>query len=277
MSTNITTLFTSFRRNILLAAFAPLLLLPFTTVQAQTDDDNRWSVSLGVFITDRSTDTRLDGTGGDPGTPVDVERDLGLDNSDSVFRLDGYFKFNEKHRIDASWFDLSRTGTKVIQKDIEWNDTIFPIDTQINSDFDLAIYKLSYTWSFMRRDNSFLGLTGGLYIADIGAALDGPILGAREAADVTAPLPVVGLRGQYDFAEKWSLRYSGEFFALEVDNWDGSIVDLYAGVDYQFHDKFAVGLGYNSVTIDVDVAKNDFTGSIDWGYGGALLFLKFDF
>ena len=28
---------------------------------------------------------------------------------------------------------------------------------------------------------------------------------------------------------------------------------------------------------DVGVAKNDFTGDIDWGYTGALLFLKFDF
>jgi len=42
-------------------------------------------------------------------------------------------------------------------------------------------------------------------------------------------------------------------------------------------DLLSIGLGFNSVTIDVDVSDGDYTGKIDWSYDGALLFLKFDF
>lgn len=84
-----------------LARFIPVLVAfvlstPAATVQSVLDD--RFSLSLGGFFTDRDTNTRLDtflGAGG--GTDTDVESDLGLDASDTVFRLDGYFRLNERH------------------------------------------------------------------------------------------------------------------------------------------------------------------------------------
>ena len=39
----------------------------------------------------------------------------------------------------------------------------------------------------------------------------------------------------------------------------------------------SIGLGINSVTLDVDASKNGFQGSLDWEYTGGLLFFKFDF
>lgn len=276
MSTNIITLFKSCRRNIGPTILATLLLLPFTSVQAQTDDEKNFSLSLGLFVTDIKTNTRVDGTT-DSGSDVDLENDLGLAKDDRVFRIDGYYKFNDKHRIDVSWFDFSRKGNKVIQTEIDWNGQIYPIDTEINTGFDFNIYKVAYTWSFLRRDSNFLGLTAGLYIMDFGLSLDGPILGQRDAADLTAPLPVIGLRGEYYFAKKWSVRGSGEVFAFKYEDWDGHLFDLYGGVDYHFRDNMALGLGVNYVALDLGVTKENFAGALDWSYTGGLLYFKFDF
>ena len=240
------------------------------------DDFDHFSISAGVFFTDRQSKTRVRGTVGE-GSIVDLESDLGLDRNDIVFRLDGYFRFNERHRIDLSIFDLSREKTRVIDEEIEWGDTVYPIDARIKAEFDLAIYKLAYTWSFMRRERGYLGLTGGLYIAGFGASLREAQLGNAESDSVTAPLPVFGLRGEYELADKWKFRASAEFFALEYEEYDGSLIDFYAGVDYQLWDKASIGLGINSVTIDVGVDRPGFDGEIDWQYDGALLFVKFDF
>lgn len=98
---------------------AVLLFSGMPTAMAQTGDDTKFSISLGVFFTDRDSQTSLDGTGGMLGTDVDLEDELGLDNKDSVFRIDAYYRFNEKHRLDVSVFDLSRAATVVIQRDIE--------------------------------------------------------------------------------------------------------------------------------------------------------------
>ena len=69
---------------------------------AQTDDYDKFSLSLGVFFTDRETDTRIDTSLGAPGSDIDMEEILGLDKTDSVFRLDGVFRFAPKHQINSS-------------------------------------------------------------------------------------------------------------------------------------------------------------------------------
>ena len=258
-----------------LFSFATALACSPVANAAPTDGE-RFSVSLGGFFTDRDTETQLDGTVG-AGTPTDLENDLGLDSSDNVFRLDGYYRFSDKHRVDFSIFDLSRTSSKQIERSIQWGDRLFAIDTVVDADFDLTIYKAAYTYVFMPRDAGYLGATIGLYTADTRVSLAEQNLGQAEVGDITAPLPVVGLRGEYEFADSWTVRASGEFFFIEFDDVEGSLVDLYAGVDYGVTDTISVGLGVNSVALDVDASKSGFRGSLDWQYSGALLFLKFDF
>lgn len=254
-----------------------LLLLAPACALAQSDLDDRFSFSLGAFITDRDTSARLDSTLPGTGTDIDFEKDLGLESSDSVARLDGYYRFNRKHRVTFSFFDLSRDSTATIQENIQFGETIFVVDTVVNAKFDLTITKLAYTYSFFQRDNTYVGVTAGLYVADSKISLSEPNLGQAESRGLTAPLPVFGLRGEYDFADRWRFSASGEFFAVEFDNVDGSLVDIYLGIDYRFTEHVAIGLGYNAVNIDVDATKNDFSSKLDWGYGGVLLFFKFDF
>jgi len=244
---------------------------------AAAQDDNRFSLSLGVFITDRSSETSVDAADGSTGSPVDLEPEFGIDASQSVFRLDGYFKFNERHRIDFSVFDLSREATRQIDTEITWDGIVFPINTIVDSEIDFNIYKIAYTWSFLRREKGYLGFTGGLYVADLGAYLSAENIVDGAGGGVTAPLPVIGLRGEYRFTDKWIFRASGELFGLEYEAFDGSLVDLYAGIDYRMFEHVAIGLGLNSVKLDVDISDSDLAGSLDWQYDGVLLFFKFDF
>jgi len=266
------------RRLHYLAVVAMVLINPFSPATAQTSDQEKFSISVGLFVTDRNSETRFDGQIGTMiGTDVDLEAELGLDTSDNVFRLDGYYRFNQKHRIDFSWFDLSRTGSKQIQREINWKDTLFAVDTVIDSEFDLSIYKVAYTWSFMRRDKGYLGLTAGLYIADNSTSLSAPLVGTQEGGGFTAPLPVIGLRGEYQISDKLSFRASGEIFAFSYGDFDGSLYDMYVGVDYQLFDRMAIGVGLNSVKMNLGVDKENANGDLDWNYDGGLIFLKFDF
>jgi hypothetical protein len=263
-------------RDLRLAPIGVVVLILSLSSAANAQNDPRFSIGLGAFFTDRDSQTRIDGEA-DSGTDVDLESDLGLEKSDTVFRIDAYWRFAEKHRFDFSAFDLSRSASKQIEKDITWNDTTFPINTRLDAELDLAIYKAAYTWMFLKRERSFLGATLGLYIADIGATLSSSASGSREASDLTAPLPVIGLRGEYRFADRWSLRGSGEIFAIEYGDYDGSLYDFFAGLDFNVTDSIAVGVGVNSVKLDVGVTKSGFEGDVDWQYDGAMAYLKFDF
>jgi hypothetical protein len=254
-----------------------LLLAAPACAFAQSGIDDRFSISLGAFVTDRDTDTRLDSDVLGRGTVINFEDDLGLDSSDSVFRIDGHYRFSQKHRVNISVFDLSRNSSATIQRNIQYGDEIFSIDTVINANFDLKIFKLAYTYSFMQRDNGYLGVTLGAHIADSKIGLDQQSLGQVEVRSITAPLPVIGLRGEYEFTDRVTFSASGEFLAFEFDNVDGLLVDLYLGIDHQIIEHGAIGIGYNSVHFDVDATKSNFSGNLDWRYKGALLFFKADF
>ena len=257
---------------LLLACLA--LVVP---AMAAAQDDHRFSLSVGAFVTDRASEARVDAADGTIGTPVDLESDLGLNTSETVLRLDGYFRFNDRHRIDFSVFDLSRDATRQIDTAITWKNIVFPISATVASDLDFNVYKLAYTWSFLRREKGYMGLSGGLYVADVAVKLSAQNLAEEEGGDVTAPLPVIGLRGEYRFTDKWTFRASGELFGLEYEAMDGSLIDLYAGIDYRLFEHVAIGAALNSVRLDVDVSSRKLNGSLDWQYDGGLLFLKFDF
>ncbi len=243
---------------------------------AQSLAGDRFSLSLGVFLTNRDTEVRFDSPLGD-GTNTDFESDLGLDSSDTVFRVDGYYRIGERHRVDFSVFDLSRKNSKQIQKDILWGDTLYTIDTVVEADFDLAIYKAVYTYSFLSSEDGYLGASFGLHLADLRTSLAVQNIGQAEVGSLTTPLPVIGLRGERRLSERWTFHASGEFFFVEFDNIDGSLVDIYVGLDYSVLDKLSIGAGFNSVTFDVDATKGGFSGALDWQYSGALVFLKFNF
>jgi len=262
------------------AAAAGVLLAILVATPAPADEVGleRFSISVGAFLTYRDTYMRLDGEVPRSGTPTDFEKDLGFDKSDTVIRLDSYVRFSDRHRIDFSVFDLSRSATRqVIDRDIEWNGEVFPVNVEVDSSLDMRISKLAYTWSFLQRDKGFVGASAGLYVADTRASLKADSLGRVAGGSVTAPLPVVGFRGQYELSDKWTLRGNAEVFALEYGDYSGSLYDTYAGLDYQLFKQMAIGLGVNTVRINVRVDKSVFRGDLDWRYSGGLLFFKFDF
>lgn len=255
-----------------------ILLTVSASVSLAADvGSERGGISLGAFITHRDTEGRLDSKTLGLGTVVNAEKDLGLDSSATIARLDGYYKFNPRHRIDYSVFDLSRDATATIDKIIQFGDEIFPLNSTISTEADLTVYKIAYTYSFLQRNNGYVGVTGGLHVLSTDISLTEINTGQFESDGLTAPLPVIGLRGDYRMAPRLMFRSSAELFSLEFNDVDGRLFDVYIGLDYHFHDNFAVGLGYNYVSLDVDVEEDEFKGALDWAYDGALLNVLYSF
>jgi hypothetical protein len=258
------------------AAMLAALLLPLSVSAQSGQDGERGSVLFGAFITDRDTSTRLDSDAG-PGTEIDLEDDLGLETSMSVVRVGGYLWLGRRHRFDAAFFDLSRDATKPIQETIHFGDQTFEIDSVVETEQDLSIIKADYTFAAVARDRAFLGVTGGLYILETRMALRQAALGQFESEDITAPLPVLGLRGDFEFNDRITLRGAMQWFGVKTDDIDGRLIDFYVGADYGFSERMAIGLAYNAVSMNLDAEEDrGLRGRIDFGYDGLLLYFKFD-
>jgi hypothetical protein len=79
--------------------------------------DDTFALSIGAFILNTNTTVRADGSAVEVGTPIDVERQLGISDRTS-FRLDGYWRFLERHKIRVMYFDESRSSQKNITDEI---------------------------------------------------------------------------------------------------------------------------------------------------------------
>ena len=147
-------------------------------------------MAFGAFVTNRDSHVRLDSSRGQ-GTDISVEDDLGFDPHVTVARLDGHFWFNERHRIDATYFDLNRSAEHKVDRTINFGDTTYTINTTVNGEQDFQIVKLDYTYALLVPDRGFLGLTGGLYVSQSKYSLRAGSA-SGESQDLTAPA-VVGL------------------------------------------------------------------------------------
>lgn len=236
----------------------------------------RASVSFGAFVTDRDSHVRLDSARG-PGTDISLEDDLGFDPSITVARVDGHYWFNERHRFDGSYFDLKRSADHTIDETIDFGDQTYAINTTINAEQRFEVVKLDYTYAVLTPDRGFFGLTGGLYVSRSTYTLRAGSAGA-ESQDLTAPLPVIGLRGDFAFTDRITLGGAWEWFGFESDNVDGHLIDFYVGADYRFTDHFSAGLAYNRVSTSLGAREeHGFEGRLSWAYDGMLLYAKLDF
>jgi hypothetical protein len=258
------------------AALGVGLLPPLAASAQPKAGGERAGIIVGAFITDRQSSTRFDSDAGD-GTDIDMEDDLGLESSTNVARLGGYVWLGKRSRLDGAYFDLSRSAAIPIQETIDFGDETFQINTVLNTESDLTIIKGDYTFAVLVKDRGYLGVTAGLYIAESSFALSQPTLGRAESESVTAPLPLFGVRGDYAINDRITLTGAAQWFGYSTEGFDGNLTDFYVGADYGFGKRMAVGLAYDRVSMNIGAEDTSgFSGQLDWGYDGFLLYFKVD-
>jgi len=259
-----------------------LLIAPsLALAEAGNPLSDRFSVSLGTFLLDTNTNLRIDGTGG-RGTEFDAERELGLHNSDS-FRLDGYWRFKERHKLRVLYFDSKRHNTHVIDEDIQIRDTLFPVNVEINTTFDTRIGELAYEYAFLRRDRYEIAGTIGVHNLRFGIDVKttgvpaGGGSARAESANADGPLAVIRLRGIWRITDHLALDAQAQFFKIKIDPYDGRLEDYNASVVWMPFQHVGFGAGYNEFVTRLDVSGSDFSGFLRWRYGGARIFVTASF
>ncbi len=255
-------------RNLFAAMAIPMSLLGITPAMADEGGENdRFSLSAGgYFVTRTNGQIRLDQSVGpvNIGTSIDWQRDLGGDTALVAPRIDGYYRFAQKHRVDFSYYSIDRDGQVVTQRDLNYGDVNFPAGSSINSSFSTGVTKLAYTYSFYRTPEIETGLTLGLHVTQLKATLEAAGLGLAEAASTTAPLPVFGFRLDYALSPKWWVRGKYELFFLDkVDEYRGSLNDFSIAIEHQTFKHVGFGFGYNRNSLDIEVNKNNTHGAFN--------------
>jgi len=256
------------------------LLLLTSTLFAEVQD--KFKINIGtMFVTDFETEMQIGPSKRALNASVNTKDQLGMTYDTNVFRLDGYYRFTNKHSVDFTYFAVKSSGTKTIDQDIpnwgENNDTI-SAGASVSSYFNMDIYKLNYMYSFYHNKDVELGLTIGLHITnlDVGLNASGTISGLPSAKLVTssellAPLPVIGFKGEYTIIDKTLfVQYEADYFYLNYDDFEGAFISTTINLEYRFLENYGIGIGYNSNNLELAAdngnvrldVKNTLTGGV---------------
>lgn len=238
-------------------------------------ETDRFSLRIGTFsLRDSNATVRIDSSRGPIGTVIDFEETLDVQNTTDAARLDAYYRFNPRHRLDFSHYRIERDGTTTLLEDIDFGDREFEAGRQVNTVHNSTITKLSYSYSFIHVRQFEFSIGAGLHVSKIELAIDAPDADLQESADGTAPLPVFNFRGRYDLTPKWSLRGKFEAFFLEFDDYKGAFTDSLFTIEHQTFKNVGFGLGLNRLNMEVTAKDGDLRGEIESSNNGVLLFAK---
>jgi hypothetical protein len=256
-----------------------LLFIPAVYAkEIKTFEETKAKISLGYFLPRMNTELRLGPANPalDPGTPIDMEDDLGLDRDLFLGRVDGYYRLGRKHRLQFGYFSLEREARKVLDQEIVIGDNTFILDGQIDSNLKNTITEIGYMYSLRQTDRFEVSGTFGIHWMDIQSRFIGETaFGFFEttSSSVEGPLPLFGVDIDYAFTPRLMIGFRGMIFSYNVDPYDGSLLDLRGTLEYFFLNNVGVGFGINRFDLDLTYTDKGREGEFSWGYDGMQLYI----
>jgi len=247
----------------------------YTTVEGDSIYP-RFYAETGFYFPNITTRLRVDGDR--LGTEINLEDDFNFEEDMSVFRLGGYIRISPKSQIAVSYTRMNRNRQRMIDRDIEWNDTVFQANSDIRLKFNVNYFAATYRYSFFNEKNWNAGLSVGLRGVDINTSINA-VFNAREfgrEASVLAPAILFGVHGSAYLTPKLLARYSLEYFYLSVNGIDVTVVESNASAQYFIFKNVGLGLAFatNNYRLRDIPLTNDFDGKVEFGFGGFNLFVS---
>jgi len=238
---------------------------------------DKYMIRLGAYYVDRADTDFLILSSTGTGAGVSFEKNLGGDTTDSVARIDGYYRFNDRHRLEFGSFTVDRDGVTTLTAVLNIGDETFAINETVTSNIKYTITKVGYAYSFYHSPQVELSLVAGLNITDYDISYSGSS-GESGASGVTAPLPLFGLQMTYAFSPKWSVHFLSEAFYIDIeDTLKGTLLNSEFTIEYKAFKNFAIGAGTTRVSTDFDVNDDDWRGSFNDSHRGYLVYGKLYF
>ena len=252
--------------------------------RAQALDDRFWA-EASLFWSSVDSEIRLDNlTTANPGTDIDMESDLELDDSETLPAFTVGARLGSGFSLSAEYFAIDRSSTRTLERDITINDVVYPASAVVDSSFKSDVYRVWVGWAFARGDNYEFGASLGLHATDFAFAIEGegsvngaPFSTEIRRADVLAPLPTIGLFGSWEIVNDLTLNARIDFMSLGIGDYDGRLFNAQANLTYRIFDNIGVGVGYRYVDYRLDVEKDDWVGRAEYAFNGPQVFLQAGF
>lgn len=224
-----------------------------------------------------NTEFAIDPSANVRGTTLSGEDDLGWDDQVDQGRMEIDFRLKRRHHLRIDYFKLSRFHEQPLPRGIVFGNFGFAEGTNFRSKLDLRLLTLTHTYQFFKFERFEAG--GGLGFHIIQASAEGGQPGTlnREEISEAGFFPSVALNAAFRISKRWAVTARGQYFAATPEDFEGSIADYHADIQYRWRKNFAVGLGYSKIAAHLVLVDIDNPVLFDLDTAGPELFFRVSF
>ena len=247
--------------------------------------DDKYFLILGGFFPRIDSNVRVNSNSGINGSGLDVEDDLGLDDSVASPYLYFRWRFHPVHRVELEYYELLRDGVSIMQRDFSFGNISGGAGVGVRTSFDVRIARITYGYDIFKDKKKEFGILAGMHVtsgkiqAQFSGNLSiegfGSVSGsvATEEAGITFPLPHIGGFFAYSFTPKFSTQLDLMLFRIEVAGIKGSLTEANATLHYQFVKNFGIGTGLKFYRFRLeDTGFSDRDSQFNYDFFGPVLY-----
>jgi hypothetical protein len=281
-----------FRKPILFALISLLFALPAAAEKNYDQYNDRFRIYAGGFWPSLDSSINVNGDVLPPGPPISIEDTLGVEDSKGVAWGGIEWRISRRNYLEFEAFSLKRDGgvSGTFEPPIQIDD-FYIVNGSINTQYDTSVGRVTYGFAVIQKERMDLQLKIGLHLAklDAGFSFSGDICyqtttqpcptqtTGTTSEDVTAPLPHLGASFSYAITPTIGFRVQAIGFALELDNIDGSMIEISTDVSWQPWRHFGLGAGLRYFNVDVDAGNSTLNGEFDFEYFGPTVYIQTTF
>jgi len=236
-----------------------------------------WTLRAGAFSQDLSVDATKYLTGTAASASVSLDS-LGMENWYVSPALYARWRMSDNWRLELGYFGTDVDGRRAVNEQITFGNRTTAIGASVATSLDANIYFANLGYSFLKNDQLELGVRFGTYIFDITAGINasayvgGAASSASKEASLIAPLPNLGLFGTYALTDRFNIQGSFGYIGASYENWSGDSLSFTALAEYWLSDRFAIGLGYQYLDINIEHKGSTFEDKVDVTWQGPTIY-----
>jgi len=250
-----------------------LLVMAATAQNRNPTLDETITLRLGPFLANFNATVKAFGQ--------DIKVDENITTDDVNFAIYGLWRITPRLRLEAGYSGINTTTSEGLEESINVGSLTIPAGLSLEGEFETEVLRMALGYAFMRGDSSEFGIDLGVNYTTIRESLRVSIPGIPgseiNSLDVSEPLPTIGLFFNYAFTPELYMTSRFGAFSFDIGDIDGTIFDLFGGLEYRPWQHAGIGLAYLYNSADLTISDGGVKTDIEYDYHGPLLYLTVGF
>jgi hypothetical protein len=227
------------------------------------DVPDKVRIAIGGLAADTYTDAALGSTTAGLGASVNFEDIFDLPESKNTWRFDLNWRLNKRQFLDFGYLQLNRSGSRVLEQDVEWGDFTFLANGKVTAAFDTDFPYVAWRYSFLDLPQIRISGSAGIDYVTLSASLEasgnvedrsGTLVSGdvEEKVSVGAPVPQLGLQLDWALTKRLAiLLYVRQIYVNNIEGIDGGIGDIAARLHWWYAKHAGISGGLEKQSIDL--------------------------